>query len=204
MDIFRGLRRIQRNLNANFNLGPLMKTAFVENKEVDMEVCYLNGKGHKHTKITVTQKGVEWTPVDVIPDGIAAWNPKSHMRDSEIVLASDDEPGTTITRSQGIGVIIVPACMQYIKLAYKSTSSFEVYPVNVWKYDLAQTRQLAKQLSPDIGLGYEVVVLQNGKLTSYCEPFDDRDNEKLPCPDEDDEEDKEDDGGDDNKRVKAE
>lgn len=101
------------------------------------------------------------------------WNPKSHMRDFEVM-----DPFThlekKIARGQGIGTIIVEELALYIKLYKDKNSPRGIEPiVGLWNHSEEAKRILHK----DLGLGYDVLFISKGQEHRLCEQLDERDEE---------------------------
>lgn len=95
----------------------------------------------------------------------------SHMRDFEVV-----EDGPKIARGQGIGVIIDFTRNLYIKL-WKDKSNEAKYDLMFTRWSTENKREAQNILSQDLGLGYDVFIIDyNGAQYQLCEQKDERDS----------------------------
>ena len=102
------------------------------------------------------------------------FTPKTHMRDFEVIV--DDN--IKIARGQGICVVIIPQANSYVKLIYETSSDHGVIPsvFSVW-YNSQETKDI---LSSDLSIGYDVLIINNGKEYNLCEEIDERDSKETP------------------------
>lgn len=101
------------------------------------------------------------------------FEPKSHMRDFEII-----HHDCTIARGQGIGVIIIHGAESYIKLTYDKN---ENNGINVAAYTCWGNHPDAKNiLNCDLDMGYNVLLIDSkDKAHNLCEKLDERDNRET-------------------------
>ncbi|SNW62432.1 Hypothetical protein ORPV_528 [Orpheovirus IHUMI-LCC2] len=132
-------------------------------------------------KITCNERNINMALFDFgndsDPDDIKRyyWNPKSHMRDFEVM-----DPFTPfekkIARGQGIGTIIVEELSLYIKLYKDKKSPRGIEPVvGLWNHSEEAKSLLAK----DLGIGYDVLFISKGQVHHLCEQLDERDEENT-------------------------
>jgi hypothetical protein len=108
---------------------------------------------------------------------VVEWTPKTHMRDFE-VLDPDSSTELRIARHQGIGVIVSLETGTYMKLYYTSTEPLGVAICNYGRF--TKTKRHCSMLSQDLGLGYDVLVLEGGNAHRVlCEPHDERDEREV-------------------------
>lgn len=107
-------------------------------------------------------------------EDIYVWNPKSHMRDFE-VLWPFTKKQVKIARGQGIGVFISDIHKFYIKLVYDKNEKLGVkFFLGGWNH----TNEARDLLSNDLYLGYNVLILNN-KFNNLVEPKDKRDDHET-------------------------
>lgn len=132
-------------------------------------------------KVTCNAKGIIMELFDSVNDIKASnirryyWNPKSHMRDFEVMDAFTPYE-KKIARGQGIGSIIVEELFLYIKLYKDKASPRGIEPiVGLWNH----SAEAEKILNQDLGLGYDVLFISKGQAQNLCEKLDERDEKET-------------------------
>lgn len=141
---------------------------------IKLPIPSINDKGEKINKIyvTVTVDGYSiYLEKDPLIEVTHEWSPKSHMREYEIC-----DPNTRyevlLRRCQGIGVLILEPLETYIKLYYDKSTSTGIKCICTCWYHKEDARIL---LGKDLGIGYNVLLINNEGIYDLCEKCDDRD-----------------------------